>query len=113
MSSTRLIQHVNASRAQVYRALIDPGAVAHWMVPDGMTSRVHAFDAREGGAFRIPLTYDGATGTGKTSAQSDTFHGRFTTLVPDEKVVEVIEFETAESALQGEMTATFTLIDPG
>ena len=82
-----------------------------WMVPDGMTSQVHAFDAREGGAFRISLTYDGATGTGKTSAQSDTFHGRFTTLVPDEKVVETIEFETADPALQGEMTATFTLVD--
>ena len=111
MNSTRLIQHVNAPRARVYRALLDAGAVAHWMVPDGMTSQVHAFDAREGGAFRISLTYDGATGTGKTSAQSDTFHGRFTTLVPDEKVVEVIEFETADPALQGEMTATFTLVD--
>jgi len=111
MSSTRLIQHVNASRAQVYRALLDPGAVARWMVPDGMTSQVHAFDAREGGAFRISLTYDAATGTGKTSAHTDTFHGRFTTLVPDEKVVQAVEFETADPALQGEMTATFTLID--
>jgi uncharacterized protein YndB with AHSA1/START domain len=111
VGSTRLIHHVNAPRARVYRALLDPGAVARWMVPDGMTSRVHAFDAREGGAFRISLTYDAATGTGKTSAQTDTFHGRFTALVPDEKVIQVIEFETADPALQGEMTATFTLVD--
>ncbi len=30
------------------------------MVPDDMSSRVHSFDAREGGSFRISLTYDAA-----------------------------------------------------
>jgi hypothetical protein len=39
-----------------------------WMVPTGMTSHVHAFDLREGGSFRISLTYDAPTGTGKTTA---------------------------------------------
>ncbi len=53
MSSTRVSRRVNAPRAAVYQALLDPRAVATWMVPDGMTSHVHAFDAREGGAFRI------------------------------------------------------------
>jgi hypothetical protein len=48
-------------------------ALASWMVPTGMT-RVQAFDAREGGAFRISLTCDSPTGTGKTTAQTDTFH---------------------------------------
>ena len=50
--STRLRRHLRAPRAHVYRALVDPGAVAAWMVPTGMRSEVHAFDAREGGAFR-------------------------------------------------------------
>ena len=45
-------------RATVYRALLDADAVETWMVPTGMTSHVHAFDPREGGAFRISLTYD-------------------------------------------------------
>ena len=81
------------------------------MVPTGMTSRVHAFDAREGGSFRISLTYDAPTGTGKTSAHTDTYHGRFVKLVPDEQIVEVIEFETANPDLQGEMTLTITLSD--
>jgi len=76
-----------------------------------MTSHVHAFDGREGGAFRISLTYDAPTGTGKTSAQTDTYHGRFVKLVPDEQVVEVVEFETADPALRGEMTITITLAD--
>jgi uncharacterized protein YndB with AHSA1/START domain len=111
MTATRISRHVNAPRPKVYRALIDPRAVAVWMVPTGMTSQVHAFDSREGGTFRISLTYDAPTGTGKTSAHTDTYHGRFIELVPDEKVVEVVEFETADPALQGEMTITITLVE--
>src|SRR6266496_6837738 len=104
MSSTRISRHVNAPRAIVYRALLDARAVATWRVPTGMTSHVHAFDAREGGRFRISLTYDAQTGTGKTSAHTDTYRGRFVQLVPNERVVEVDEFETADPAMRGEMT---------
>jgi uncharacterized protein YndB with AHSA1/START domain len=111
MRSTRITRHVNAPRAVVYRAILDARAVAAWMVPTGMTSHVHEFEPREGGAFRISLTYDAPTGTGKTSAHTDTYHGRFVTLVPDERVVQAIEFETADPALQGEMTVTITLAD--
>jgi uncharacterized protein YndB with AHSA1/START domain len=95
----------------VYRALIDARAVATWMVPIGMTSHVHTFDAREGGAFRISLTYDAPTGTGKTTAHNDTVHGRFVKLVANEQVVEVIEFETTDLALRGEMSITYALTD--
>jgi uncharacterized protein YndB with AHSA1/START domain len=104
---------VNAPRAIVYRALLDARAIATWMVPTGMTSHVHAFDAREGGSFRISLTYDAATGTGKTTAYTDTFHGRFVKLVTNEQVVEVVEFETTDPTLRGEMTITYTLADAG
>jgi uncharacterized protein YndB with AHSA1/START domain len=76
-----------------------------------MTSRVHTFEPHEGGAFRISLTYDAPTDTGKTNAQSDTFHGRFARLVPDAEVVQIVEFETVDPALQGEMTITYTLAD--
>src|SRR3954463_5561163 len=107
MSSTRISRHVNAPRAIVYRALLDARAVATWMVPTGMTSHVHAFDAREGGSFRISLTYESPTATGKSTAHTDTHHGRFVELVPNEKVVEVVEFETTDPSLRGEMTITF------
>jgi uncharacterized protein YndB with AHSA1/START domain len=111
VSPTRISRRVNAPRATVYRALLDPRAVATWMVPTGMTSQVHAFDPREGGSLRISLTYDAPTGTGKTTAHTDTYHGRFVKLVPDEQVVEVVEFETADPALRGEMTISITLAD--
>ena len=111
MSSTHIRHRINAPRAVVYRALLDADAVATWMVPTGMTSHVHAFDPHEGGAFRISLTYDAPTGTGKTTAHTDTYHGHFVKLVPNEQVVEVVEFETTDPALQGEMTITITLAD--
>src|SRR5215813_13159443 len=111
MSSTRMVRRLNASPATVYRALLDARAVATWMVPTGMTSHVHGFDAREGGSFRISLTYDTPTGTGKTSAHTDTYHGRFVKLVPNEQVVEVLEFETADPSMRGQMTMTTTLTD--
>jgi uncharacterized protein YndB with AHSA1/START domain len=111
MSSTRISRHVNAPRARVYSALIDPKAIATWKVPTGMTSRVHAFDAREGGSFRISLTYDEPTGTGKTTAHTDTYHGRFVKLVTNEQVVEAVEFETTDPTLRGEMTITISLAD--
>lgn len=111
MSTTRIMHRVNAPRAKVYRALLDVRAVGTWMVPNGMTSRVHAFDPREGGAFRISLTYDTPTGTGKTNAQTDTFHGRFVKLVNNAQVVAVVAFETTDPAMRGEMTITYTLVD--
>jgi uncharacterized protein YndB with AHSA1/START domain len=109
LSSTRISIRVNAPRASVYNALIDADAVATWMVPTGMTSKVHVFESREGGAFRISLTYDEPTGTGKTSAHTDTYHGRFAKLVPNKQVIQVVEFETDDPSMQGEMTITFTL----
>lgn len=112
--ATRVHRHIDAPRAAVYRLLLDAEAIAKWRVPDGMTAHVHRFEAREGGAMRVSLTYDLPTGAGKTAAHTDTYHGRFVRLVPDEMVVEAHEFETSDPALQGEMTSTITLADaPG
>jgi uncharacterized protein YndB with AHSA1/START domain len=100
-----------APRSAVYRALLDAGAIAQWRVPAGMSSHVHEFDAREGGSFRVSLTYDAPTGTGKSASHTDTYRGHFVKLVPNEQVVEVFEFETADPELRGEMTMTTTLTD--
>jgi uncharacterized protein YndB with AHSA1/START domain len=102
---------MNAPRSAVYRALLDAGAIAKWRVPTGMSSHVHEFDAREGGSIRISLTYDAPTAIGKSAAHTDTYHGHFVKLVPNEQVVEVFEFETADPELCGEMKMTTTLTD--
>lgn len=114
MSETRIGRHIKAARPAVYRALLDPDAVARWRVPSGMTCHVHEFDAREGGFFRVSLTYEESGGRGKSNARTDTYHGHFVRLVADELVVEAIAFETTDPALMGDMTITTALTDaPG
>lgn len=109
MTITHLIQRLVAPPSRVYRALTDARDAVIWMVPAGMRSQVHEFEPRIGGAFRISLTYEAPTATGKTSAHTDTYHGRFIDLVPNERVVQVMEFETADASMRGEMTVTFML----
>jgi uncharacterized protein YndB with AHSA1/START domain len=111
MYSTRSCRLVRAPRSVVYGLLLDPAAIARWRVPEGMRSEVHEFEAREGGAFRVSLTYDAPDRTGKSRAQTDTYHGRFVALVPDEQVVEEFEFETGDPELRARMTMRTTLSD--
>ena len=95
----------------MFSLLLDAAAVERWRVPDGMTARVHELEPREGGTFRVSLVYDEPGNAGKSAANTDTYRGRFAELVPDERVVEVLEFETADPDLQGEMRFTTTLED--
>lgn len=113
MYSTRASRHIRAPRPAVYRALLDPEAVARWRVPAGMRGQVHSFDAREGGEFRVSLHYQVPSSAGKSAGRTDTYHGHFRRLVPDELVVEVLEFEAADPALGGTMTMTTMLTDAG
>lgn len=108
MSTTRAHRHLDAPRSRVYAALTDPADIQRWKVPSSMTSEVLEWD---GTSFRISLTYDAPDRAGKSSAHTDTYRGRFTELVPDEKVVEVDEFETDDPAFAGPMTITITLVD--
>jgi uncharacterized protein YndB with AHSA1/START domain len=111
MYSTQVSQLIKAPRPAVYRALLDPAAVAKWRVPTGMSGHVHEFDAREGGTLRVSLTYEVPDNTGKSTAHTDSYHGKFVKIVPDQQVVEAIEFETDDPTLRGAMTMTTTLTD--
>lgn len=109
--TTTVRQRTTAPRAAVYRACLDPRAVSLWMVPDGMRSEVHTFHAVEGGELRISLTYESSTEAGKTHGSTDTFRGRFVRLVPDQLIIQTVEFETASEVMQGEMRITISLSD--
>jgi uncharacterized protein YndB with AHSA1/START domain len=109
---TRVAKIIKAPRTAIYQACLDPDALAAWRVPDNMEGHVHVFDAREGGTFRMSLTYnDPEARGGKTSKGTDTFQGRFIELIPDEKIVEVIEFESQDPRFVGEMKMTTSLTD--
>jgi len=112
-AGTQVSKIINAPRAVVYQACLDPDALASWRVPDNMTGHVHTFEAREGGRFRMSLTYKESEPSpgGKTSEGTDTFEGRFVQLIPDEKIVEVIEFESPDPTFAGRMTMTTSFAD--
>ena len=110
MGTTRVTQFIEAPRSAVYRALLDAEALEYWRVPDNMRAEVDELEPREGGRIRVSLTYRGK-GAGKTAGRTDTYHGHFERLVPDTEVVEVLEFETDDPALRGQMRITFTLVD--
>lgn len=110
MKSTRISRHIDAPRTLVYESLLDASAVAAWIAPEGMMSWIHAFDPSEGGVFRFSFTGETPT-TGRAGPITDTFHGLFVKLVPNERVVEMLEIESANPDLRGKMLVTLTLTD--
>jgi uncharacterized protein YndB with AHSA1/START domain len=107
-SASRVIR---ASPRAIYEAFLDPEAVASWRPPEGMTCQIYAFDPREGGTFRMSFAYTDTDHTvrGKTSEHADVFQGRFLELVPNERIVELVEFESDDPAFAGAMTIITTL----
>src|SRR6476620_10615397 len=105
VSSTRTSRVINASPETLYRAFIDPAALEIWLAPEGMTGKVHDFDARIGRGYRMSLFYTSseATNRGKTSATEDRFTAQFVELTPAKRIVQAITFDTTEAAFAGQM----------
>jgi uncharacterized protein YndB with AHSA1/START domain len=112
-ASTRVSRIIRAPRQTVYRACLDRDAIAQWRAPDDMTAHVHVFEPRESGTYRISLSYrdPARSSDGKSAAGTDTFRGRFVALVPHERIVEAIVFESPDPRFAGEMTMTTSLAD--
>jgi uncharacterized protein YndB with AHSA1/START domain len=89
-----------ASPEKLYRAFLEPDAMASWLPPNGFTCTVHALDAREGGRHRMSFR-------NFTTGNSHSFGGSFLTLVPNERLVYTDAFDAPN--LPGEMTVTVTL----
>lgn len=108
-SATRIIQ---APTRVIYRALLNPVAIAQWRAPEGMTCIIDTFRVREGGEYRMTLAYnDPAHKTqGKTTEHEDVVRGKFVKLVPNQQIVEEVTFETENAAFAGAMTMTTTLV---
>jgi uncharacterized protein YndB with AHSA1/START domain len=91
---------LRATPEKVYRAFIDPDAMAKWLPPNGFTVKVHQMDARVGGGYRMSFTNFG-TGNGHS------FGGTYVELVPGERVRYTNKFD--DPNLAGEMMTTITL----
>ena len=98
--TVRLHRVLRAPPERVYRAFLDPDAMAKWLPPHGFTGRVHEIDARVGGRFRMSFTSLG-------SGQSHAFGGEYSELVPGQRIVHTDRFDDAN--LPGEMRVTVSL----
>jgi uncharacterized protein YndB with AHSA1/START domain len=103
---------IKASPQKIYQAFLDPEAIASWRPPEGMKCHIYEFNGREGGTFRMSFGYADKDHEvrGKTSEHEDVFKGRFMELIPDKRIVELIEFESDDPAFAGKMTITTTLV---
>ena len=100
MTHTVRFQRVlRAPAERIYRAFIDPDAMAKWLPPHGFTGRVHEMDARVGGGYRMSFTNLG-------NGQSHSFGGTFVELVPGERIRHTDKFD--DPNLPGEMVTTIT-----
>lgn len=106
-AATRLIR---ASADSLYAAFVDPAALMAWLPPEGMSGRMLHFEPREGGRYRIELILegDGHRLSGKTTERTDITCGRFVELVPGERIVQTVEFDSADPAFAGTMVMSWT-----
>lgn len=107
--SIKICVKLTAIPRTVYETMLDPLKICFWRVPKDMGCTIHEFQPSVGGRVRISLTYLDDTQVGKTGEHTDTYHGRFMELKPYEKIVEELQFESAEESLKNRMTLTFLL----
>jgi uncharacterized protein YndB with AHSA1/START domain len=107
---------VGAPVSRVFDALVDRDALETWLPPGGMTARFERFDPTPGGSYRLVLTYaDPTDARGKSSAGTDVVEARYVDVVPDDRVVQAVDFVSDDPAFAGTMTMTWTVrgIDGG
>src|SRR5438874_10881049 len=91
---------LRAEPEKVYRAFLNPEAMAKWLPPNGFTGKVHHLDATVGGSYKMSFT-------NFTTGRSHSFGGEYLELVPHERIRHTDRFD--DPNLPGEMRTTITL----
>lgn len=99
-STIRLHRVLRAKPERVYRAFLDPDAMAKWLPPYGFTCKVHHVDAKVGGTHK-------ASFTNFTTGKSHSFGGRYLELKPNALIRYTDKFD--DPNLPGEMQVSVTL----
>lgn len=99
-ATVRLHRVLRAPAERIYRAFVDPDALAKWLPPYGFTCKVHQMDARVGGGFRMSFA-------NFTSGQGHSFGGEYLELVPHERIRYTDTFD--DPNLPGVMQVTVSL----
>ncbi|MGE0816312.1 MAG: SRPBCC family protein [Vicinamibacterales bacterium] len=98
--SVRLHRILKAPPERVYRAFLDPEALAKWLPPHGFTCKVHHLEAIVGGTYRMSFT-------NFTTGHRHTFGGKFLELTPNGRIRHTDTFD--DPNMPGEMETTVSL----
>ncbi|RZL86025.1 MAG: polyketide cyclase [Variovorax sp.] len=98
--TVRLHRVIAAKPEKVYRAFLEPDALARWLPPNGFTGKVHAMDAKVGGTRTMSFT-------NFTTGNTMGFGGKYLELVPKERLRYTDVFD--DPNLPGEMQVTVVL----
>ena len=99
-NTIRFHRVLRASPEKVYRAFVDPDAMAKWLPPNGFTGKVHHMDARVGGSYKMSFT-------NFTTGKSHSFGGQYVELAPHERIRYTDKFD--DPNLPGAMQVTVSL----
>ncbi|HUR69185.1 MAG TPA: SRPBCC domain-containing protein [Candidatus Thermoplasmatota archaeon] len=102
----RLKRVINASPEKIYKAFLDADALSAWLPPHGFVAKMHSFEPKVGGKFRMSFYT-------VTKSWENTFGGIYLELVPNKKIVHTDKFESDDPAMQGEMKVTIVLTAQG
>ncbi len=99
-NTIRLHRVIRTTPEKLYRAFLEPDALAKWIPPYGFTCKVHSLEAKVGGSFRMSFTNFG-------TGHSHSFGGKYLELAPNERLRYTDKFD--DPNLPGEMTVTVSL----
>jgi uncharacterized protein YndB with AHSA1/START domain len=99
-NTVHLHRFLTAKPEKVYRAFIEPAALARWIPPEGFTCTVHHLDAKVGGTFKMSFT-------NFTTGKSHSFGGEYLKLIPNQLLQYTDKFD--DPNLQGEIMVTVSL----
>ena len=99
-NTVRLHRVLATNPGKVYRAFLDPDAMARWLPPNGFTGKVHESNPQVGGRYRMSFT-------NFTTGNSHSFGGEYLELVPNQKLRYVDRFDNP--GLPGDMQVTVVL----
>jgi len=99
-NTVKLHRLIRSTPARIYRAFLDPDAMAKWLPPNGFTGKVHQMDAKVGGTWKMSFT-------NFTSGNSHSFGGKYLELVPGQRLRYTSRFD--DPNLPGGMQTTVSL----
>lgn len=101
---------VDAPVGRVFDALVRREALETWLPPGDMTGRFEWFDPTPGGSYRLVLTYSDPSGSqAKSSEDSDIVDVRYVDIVPNDRVVQAVDFVADAPEFAGTMTMTWSV----